>query len=306
MGDLSWIQGDDIFPDEDILLEKAWRITDCAVKGMLLELSCTPKPGLVDRQNNGANDDMDYDLFTLSSASLCSGFFEFSKMGITTRDDGILLEQLRNEGIKVEQKMFRTTGGINTQKGLIFLMGLVCAAAGNLIRDGRPPLPCNVSERIAFITRDICERELSALNSADPGRPLTKGEKLHLRYGMRGIRGEAEDGLPTVVHGGLPELHASLESGMSMNDSMVHALCRIMSISEDTNVVARSDYITLKKEVQPMAEDILRLGGMRTEKGKKAIQDMDRYLIEKNINPGGSADLLAVTCAMFYLESGEV
>jgi len=291
---------------DDVSFDKAWGITDCAVKGMLLELSCTPKPGLVDRQNNGANEDMDYHLFTLSSASICSGFFLFSSMGIKSKDDSILLELLRKEGLKVENKMFRTTGGINTQKGLIFLMGLICAAAGSLAKDGRTPTPSDVSDKVAFITRGICERELSILKSNDPERPLTKGEKLYLCYGMRGIRGEAEDGLPSVISGGLPELHASLESGLSMNDSMVHALLRIISISDDTNVVARSDYGTLKNEVQPMAEEILTLGGMRTEKGKKAIQDMDRYLIGKNINPGGSADLLAVTCAMFYLESEQV
>jgi len=286
--------------------EKAWRITDCAIKGMLLELSCTPKPGLVDRWNNGANDDMDYDLFTVSSASLCSGFLSFSKLGVTSGDDRTLLELLRKEGVRVENKMFRVTGGVNTQKGLIFLMGLVCAAAGSLLRESRKPFPSDVSEKVAFITRGICERELSFLDRTDPGRPLTKGEKLYLRYGMRGIRGEAEAGLPAIIFGGLPELHSSLEYGMSMNDSMVNALLRIMSISEDTNVVARTDYDTLKNEIQPMAEYILTLGGMRTEKGRKAIQDMDRYLIEKHINPGGSADLLAVTCAMYHLEYGEV
>jgi len=287
------------------LHEKAWNITDCAIKGMLLEFSCTPKPGLVDRQNSGANQDMDHVLFCLSSASLCSGFWAFSMLGLGSEDDLSLLKRLREKGIQVERKMFRTTGGVNTQKGLIFLMGLVCAASGSLAGEGLSLEPEKVAEKVASITRGICERELGSFKRGFSESSMTTGERLFRQYGMRGIRGEVEDALPSVIHQGLPELKTCLGSGMSMNDAMVNSLMAIMSVSDDTNVVARSDLKTLKDKIQPMAKEILKLGGMRTEEGRSAVQDMDRQLIESNINPGGSADLLAVTCAMFFLENLE-
>ena len=35
-------------------------IAACAVEALLVEAAATPKPGLVDRSNNGAHRDMDY------------------------------------------------------------------------------------------------------------------------------------------------------------------------------------------------------------------------------------------------------
>ena len=49
--------------------EKQNKIAAFAVEGMLYEVTATPKPGLVDRANNGAHYDMDYFTF-MSSAAL--------------------------------------------------------------------------------------------------------------------------------------------------------------------------------------------------------------------------------------------
>ncbi len=277
-------------------------IGETAIKGVLLELSCTPKPGLVDRHNNGANQDMDFVLFTISSSVLSVSFPGFAKIGIEHKGKiSELLPELRKYGRNIEKWMFKVTGGVNTQKGLIFLMGLVCSAAGTLIRDGYFPIePEILSKRVREITFGIVKRELDQLDERTK-RHLTKGESLYLKYGIKGIRGEVEAGLPCVFKGSLRELSMSLERGMSLNDSSVNTLLRIITLLDDTNVMSRSSPDALYHIVRPMAESALSIGGMGTIEGQNAISDMDRFFIDKNINPGGSADILAVTIMIYYL-----
>ena len=45
-------------------------IAACAVEALLVEAAATPKPGLVDRANNGAHRDMDFFTFQASAAVL--------------------------------------------------------------------------------------------------------------------------------------------------------------------------------------------------------------------------------------------
>lgn len=279
-------------------------ISEQAIRGMLLEIACTPKPGLVDRRNNGANNDMDFPLFCLSSASICHDLYSFAMLGLDSDEsDEVLLQKLRFNGMETEKRMFSATGGINTQKGLIFILGIICASAGRLVSQGILLCPETLSRQIKIMTSGICAHELLGLNRNPPGRELTKGESLYVKYGARGIRGETENGLPTVIEHGLPELRAGLSDGLTLNDSMVNALLRIMSVAEDTNVIARSSYETLKNKVQPLALEALELGGFRTVKGREFIYKMDELFISQNINPGGSADLLAATVTIHFLEN---
>ncbi len=44
-----------------------------------------------------------------------------------------LLNKIRPIGLKIEEAMFHVTNNINTHKGLIFLMGVVCAATSKSI-----------------------------------------------------------------------------------------------------------------------------------------------------------------------------
>ncbi len=98
-----------------------------ATKAMLYEVSTSPKPGLVDRYNSGAHEDMDYYTFIASASSLTNGFQTLANMGESLCLDSIdtLLAKVRPVGIEMENDMFRATKGINTHKGMIFSLGLV-------------------------------------------------------------------------------------------------------------------------------------------------------------------------------------
>lgn len=72
----------------------------------------------------------------------------------------------------------------------------------------------------------------------------------------------------------------------------------------DCNILGRHNKIKLKY-AQQCAKNILKDGGYLSVIGRKDIIDMDLDFIEKNISPGGSADLLAITLLLYFLQNGD-
>ena len=119
-----------------------------AVRALLYEVSATPKPGLVDRNNSGSHQDMDFFTFVDSSAALIPWFRDFFSIGWEHGDEtgDRLFERLRFAGQNAEAKMFSATGGVNTHKGLIFASAIFCGALGKVYKDAfllgkKPPVP---------------------------------------------------------------------------------------------------------------------------------------------------------------------
>ena len=77
-----------------------------------------------------------------------------------------------------------------------------------------------------------------------------------------------------------------------------------MSVVEDSNVVWRAGYESLLW-LQKRARIILDQGSVYTDAGYAAIQELDRDCVERRISPGGSADLLSLTLALYLLENTE-
>lgn len=268
-------------------------------QAILLEVSTHPKPGLVTRLSNGAHKDMSIFTFMMSSAVLSKAFNDLQDIGQAHR--GTLAElfcKLRSYGVGAEAELLRVTKGVNTQRGILFAGGIVSAVSGyamnmGLSRDALLPL-------IKEMAAGLVAKELKNLDHA----AMTAGEKLYYKYGITGIRGEVENGFPSVVNYGLPALEDAFNKGATINDALVHALIALMTAVEDSNVIWRTDYQTLL-EVQRIAKDILNLGSVFTEKGRMAIAETERYFLQRRISPGGSADLLSVTITLYLLEHKE-
>lgn len=268
-------------------------------QAILLEVSTHPKPGLVTRLSNGAHKDMSIFTFMMSSAVLSKAFNDLQDIGQAHR--GTLAElfcKLRSYGVGAEAELLRVTKGVNTQRGILFAGGIVSAVSGyamnmGLSRDALLPM-------IKEMAAGLVARELKNLDHA----AMTAGEKLYYKYGITGIRGEVENGFPSVVNYGLPALEDAFNKGATINDALVHALIALMTVVEDSNVIWRTDYDTLL-EVQRIAKDILNLGSVFTEKGRMAIADTERYFLQRRISPGGSADLLSITITLYLLEHKE-
>ena len=275
------------------------KIGSLALEAMLLEVSATPKPGLVDRNNSGAHKDMDFFTFMKSAASLAGSFTEFSQEGFTGGRKNIppaeVFPAVREIGVEAEKRMFAATGGINTHKGEIFSLGLLSACAGYIAGSGREVTAEGVMTLAGEMCAGICERDFAGVRDKNPAM-LTKGERVYLEHGITGIRGEAESGYPSVRIAGLPALMGYISRGMSLNDALCMTLIHIMAHARDTNIISRHDIET--------ANDVMSLAGEMIESGfgLEDILRLDGEFIARWISPGGSGDLLAVTYFMYSLD----
>lgn len=295
-----------------------------ALAAMLYEVAASPKPGLVDPFSAGAHSDMDYFTFLSSAAALAPYFVDFARIGAESEggDPSALLPALRRAGIEAESAMFAATAGANTHKGLIFSMGLLCAASGRLAAKGERLDPEICARTVSEIVAGICARELEPLTGAAgsagsaegtgapqavataphtdgaPGdsrrSPLTSGEALFLRFGVRGIRGEAEAGFLSVINHALPRLRADLAAGSTYNDAMIDALLELCLYVDDTTVLNRAGIQGLA-HVRTAAGKALARGGMSSAQGRDYIHGLDADFSARGLSPGGCADLLAVT-----------
>lgn len=287
-----------------------------ACRALLYEVCTTPKPGLVDRVNTGSHQDMDIFTFMDSAAALQPYFRRCGEIGMDTRDASPeeTFRQIRQAGIAAERDMLEATHGVNTHKGAVFSVGIACAALGRLDHALWKD-PASVLAECGRIAAGIASKDfaklaasINAAETADSaasevpapaGTPLTVGEKLYLRYGIRGVRGQAEDGFPAVLHAGLPVLEKELAAGADINRAGSVAMLAILCADTDTNLIARGGR-ELQLEVTEQVRSLLEKTPSPEE---KVIADLDRQFIEKNLSPGGSADLLGLCFLLHFLKS---
>lgn len=307
----------DVKPPDHMELHCAL-IGRCAGTAVLFEAAAAPKPGLVTPFSNGAHTDMDYFTFLASAAALAPFWERFARLGATFTagaymEEGsagsrspectALLPLLREEGVRAEQAMFAATGGVNTHKGLIFSLGVLCAACGMLVSEGKHTSPEACAGRGAEIVRGIVERDFADAGKKKPSE-RTAGERLYLAEGVTGIRGEAERGFPAVIEAALPCLRKLLSDGAALNDALAETLLLLMTATEDTNILARGGREG-ERNVREAARNALDLGGMRTEEGVRAVREMEVLFTSSRLSPGGAADLLAVTVFLLLMEATE-
>ena len=114
-------------------------IARLAVRSLLTEAAVYPKPGLVTPLDAGSHADMDFQSFLDSAMALLPCFLNCASIGMETLELGPedVFGLLRVTGRQGEWEMLRATGGANTHKGAVFLLGLLCAAAGRLATQER-------------------------------------------------------------------------------------------------------------------------------------------------------------------------
>lgn len=259
------------------------------------EVTTTPKPGLVDGNNPGAHKDMGLKHFFASAICLRPYFCRFAETGFLTRDQEPYETfcAIRPIGIEAERTMMKATGGVNTHKGAIFSLGLLCAAAGRL-----DPAQWNsdaLLEQCAAMTAGLVARELSGITEETA---KTAGERLYAQYGISGVRGQAEAGFPAVKKVGLPIFNQALAQGHSVNDAGSITLLHLLAATDDTNLIHRSNRQT-QLSIKQQISDLLHRDPFPP---LSVMEALDREFIEKNLSPGGSADLLAMTYFLHFLQ----
>ncbi len=262
---------------------KAW-------EALLEEVYTTPKPGLVDLYSCGAHRDMDVHTFEKSAWALRPYFIRMACQGYVMRCSyEELFRQIRRTGMAAEQAMYRATGHVNTHKGLIFTLGIYCAAAGRCIAEQGQVTEEGLRTIQQRMTGRILKQEILDMKEK---AAASHGEKNFQRYGTAGIRGEAAEGYRPVWEYALPVLQEGIREKRDYNAVKLQALMVLMSRIEDSNILARKGFAALRR-VREEAADFLKRGGVCHSGAIRELLEMDEEYIRRNISPGGSADLLA-------------
>ncbi|MDR0583385.1 MAG: citrate lyase holo-[acyl-carrier protein] synthase [Treponema sp.] len=281
-------------------------IAAAALKALIGEAAVTPKPGLVDRINNGAHRDMDFFSFIDSTAAIIPYFRNCALAGFNAAEippeemralplsspghPAALFNSLRPAGKSAGLSMLEATGGANTHRGLIFSIGLASASFGVFFRHREQ---IAAEEILDFIASMTCR-----VRDDFSGGELSHGEVIHRRYGIGGVREEAARGFP-AVRDALPLLRRNLSAGYTLNDAGLAVFLRLLISVADTNIIHRSGPETLL-EIQKNASAFLSSNPGPAGMAEYAAE-MDREFIAKNISPGGCADLLALTLFLHWL-----
>ena len=264
-------------------------IAHLATQALQAELDTTPKPGLVDKDNNGAHRDMDYALMQRSIDTLHPYFVKLALLGCA--DALPTHTSIRDIGIEAEKAMLSATNGVNTHKGALFSMGLAVVAAAHEERKIAANEEQILKERNGG--EDVLvslQATIKALAASFPDTNGTHGSKAKLlSKGTTAIKGaldNAREGYEMLFAEWLPFY---IERRKEHDEHTLHkTLLRIMCDLDDTNVIYRTDLATaeeVKQEARALLDNF----------AEAALKDMDRHYTARNISPGGAADMLSLT-----------
>lgn len=255
------------------------------------ELDTTPKPGLVDRNDNGAHRDMDHALMQRSIQALHPYFVRLAQLGFTGKQP--CHDEIVNIGIEAEREMFKATGGVNTHKGALFSIGLAAVAlAGESF--------CRITQAEGCGTmayNDVNSKQIQSLSNSIaslarlfPDTNGTHGSKAKANNILKGALDNAREGYTQLFKAWLPFYIDRIAEGD--NYALHKTLLRIMCDLDDTNIVYRTSMETMQ-EVKTEARQMLDTS-RNIVNFEAALQAMNTDYIHRNISPGGSADMLSL------------
>ena len=263
-----------------------------AKAALLAELETWPKPGLVSHVDAGSHRDMDARTFRASAAAIAPFYGALARAGA----DAAQMDQLRAIGRAAEGAMMAATGGVNTHRGAIFGLGLLCAAAGAASLETSMPIPAEVLASLV--------RRRWAPGILDGPMPLdSHGSAALLRFGAGGAREQAATGFPHAVEVGLPALRLgrTLAPG-DAEAARVQAFFALLTCLPDTNLLHRGGAPGLH-HAQAAAVAFLAGGGVGQRGWRQRAARVHEDFVARNLSPGGCADLLAMALFLDGLET---
>lgn len=249
------------------------------------ELALSPKPGLVTLVDRGSHEDMDAQTFIRSLIALRRYFGLIAAAGFTGADFAAL-ERL---GIAAEACMLAATGGVNTHRGAIFMLGLLCASAGAVARErGGIARPAEL--------RDALQRHWGAALDRRSQRVSTlPGGIAAQRHGLRSASQEAAAAFPVLFETAVPALTSALARGLTPQQARLDTLFHIMARLDDSNLAHRGGLAGLR-HAQRSARRFLDAGGAAAPGGLQRAEAVARDFVARRLSPGGAADTLSAAC----------
>jgi triphosphoribosyl-dephospho-CoA synthase len=249
------------------------------------ELSLSPKPGLVTLTDCGSHDDMDAHTFMRSLFALRHYFAQIAEAGF----EGAGFAVLERLGIDAEARMLAATEGVNTHRGAIFMLGLLCASAGVVSREqGGVKHPAQLREALRRHWGDVLARRSQRV-------PTLPGGIAARRHGLRGASEEAALAFPVLFETALPSLTSALARGQTPDQARLDTLFHIMAVLDDSNLAHRGGLAGLRY-AQRRARQFLEAGGTARPDGLREAQTIAREFVAQRLSPGGAADMLSAAC----------
>jgi triphosphoribosyl-dephospho-CoA synthase len=267
-------------------------VAAAAQEALLAELNTWPKPGLVSHVDNGSHADMDAALFDASAKAITPYFEQLTQAGAA----GSAMVGLRTIGLAAEGAMFAETGGINTHRGAIFGLGLLCAAAG-------AAWPGGSGRWHAGVLGDTVRQRWGRSILKGPIPLRSHGTDALRRFGAGGARAQAAAGFPHALEIGLPALR--LGQDLAPGDpeaARIHAFFALLASMEDTNLLHRGGLDGLHF-AQESARGFLGRGGVGQDAWRERAAAIHDDFMARRLSPGGCADLLAITVFLNTLET---
>ena len=248
-------------------------VADLAERALRLELDTTPKPGLVDRQDNGAHKDMDYALMSKSISALRP---YLTRLAVESAKD-IDPAKIKEIGIEAEKAMLKATGGVNTHKGALFCIGLSVAAASCLA--------CSTGAVEAYSFKELVSRVASEIPSARG----THGAEAKRSFKAVGALENARAAYPELFTDWLPYYRSLEGDPFRCHKTLLH----IMTTLDDTNILHR-------RGAEGLAHAEAEAARLLEDFSESGLSSLNKDFIRENISPGGSADMLSLT---IFIES---
>lgn len=248
-------------------------VADLAERALRLELDTTPKPGLVDRQDNGAHKDMDYALMSKSISALRP---YLTRLAVESAKD-IDPVKIKEIGIEAEKAMLKATGGVNTHKGALFCIGLSVAAASNLASA--------TGSVEAYSFKELVSRAASEIPSARG----THGAEAKRSFKAVGALENARAAYPELFTDWLPYYRSLEGDPFRCHKTLLH----IMTTLDDTNILHR-------RGAEGLAHAEAEAARLLEDFSESGLSSLNKDFIRENISPGGSADMLSLT---IFIES---
>lgn len=267
-----------------------------AVRALHDELALAPKPGLVSFEDNGSHDDMDAHTFMRSLFALRGYFVRIAELGAA----GAPFAALERCGQDAEARMFAATGGVNTHRGAVFMLGLLCAAAAsasasasstpsNLARACGGPV---TTERVRSA---LLQRWGEALATRSLRPPTLPGGLAAQRHGLRSASQEAALGFPVLFDVAVPAWVRAQRRGLGRTRLRLQVFFEILAVLDDANLAHRGGLPGLQ-HARASARAFLAQGGGAHADALHAARRIHRDFVARRLSPGGCADTLSAVC----------
>jgi triphosphoribosyl-dephospho-CoA synthase len=266
-------------------LSETEKLAAALVKGAVMELYLTPKPGLVDLADSGSHPDLTVAIME-RSIGYVSGYLD-EIVGSLAR--GEPFESQREIGIRAEQCLLDKLG-TNTHKGFIFLSGMLVIAYRHAPAPDEGAMRATLSAMAADFFR-----------TTDPG--MTNGRRARDDFHARGIVGESIGGFPSLFEHALPAFRHDFELSGCVNSASFAMLARLMQVVDDTTTLHRSGPAGLAR-VKADGREL----GLRVAAGgefEPFLSELNRHYVASNITIGGVADMLGLAFGLL-IANGEI